>query len=124
MLKTRRPSPDALRWDLLRACVEYYARKDNRVLVFLSRTAAESPEGVKLGAILEKDDDVVACPSGEDDDKFMLTFVRDMLREGTRARIVTNDLYRDHGLAPDWIKEHTVKFTIAADRFVPEDPDK
>ena len=62
---------------------------------------------------------LVTTPSGRSDDAFMISFARDQLEDGSNAKIVTNDLFRDHGVSPEWVRANTEKYTFAGPNFVP-----
>jgi len=70
---------------------------------------------------------IIKCPSGACDDGFMINYARDLETDkqeqgSSRARIVTNDHFRDHHGLVDraWVREHTVKYTFVGVRFVPQ----
>ena len=49
----------------------------------------------------------------------MISFARDQLEDGSNAKIVTNDLFRDHDVSPEWVRANTEKYTFAGPNFVP-----
>jgi hypothetical protein len=125
--------PFNLNWSQLSRAADYYKKRGRRAYAFLRRTRNWCPQDWEVRQLARDfgNDFLVRCPPGADDDDFMITFASDFEGEGdatqpARVRIVTNDLFRDHIGRVDnaWVEEHTVKYTFAAGRFVPQAQEK
>lgn len=110
-----------LQWDQLVAAACHYQQRGKKIFIFIRRSVEQGSHTSSLARIRAEfgSDSVVLCPAGADDDKFMISFARS--REGG-ARIVTNDLFRDHWEEVDkrWVQENTIKYAFAAGSFIPE----
>lgn len=110
-----------LQWDQLVAAACHYQQRGKKFFIFIRRSVEQGHNASGLARIRAEfgPDSVVLCPAGADDDKFMISFARS--RDGG-ARIVTNDLFRDHWEEVDrrWVQENTIKYAFAAGSFIPE----
>ena len=63
------------------------------------------------------------CPSGCDEDRFIIDWAQDKLAAGTSAVVVSNDQYRNHVatriIGPDWVSQHCIKFMFVGGEFRP-----
>lgn len=114
-------NPPEKMWNKLISAAEYY--QDHMVRIFIPRLHTENAQ-LKLVLDIVGKDSIVTTPSGISDDKFMISHAMDLEKSGLLVRIVTNDLFRDHGLSPPWVVKNTVKYAFAAGCFVPENIDK
>jgi len=129
--------PSDFNWTQLLAAGSYYKQRGKQVFAFIPRTREWNPCDPNVKRLTEEigSDFIVRCPPGISDDKFMITFARDLEDEFNKnrmqnsresikpviVRIVTNDLFRDHcEVDKMWVQEHTMKFAFAGGRFVPQ----
>merc|ERR1712048_1155882 len=107
-----------LNWEQLKAAGTHYKRKGNKMLVFLPRVKGlKELHDVQLRKLASElgEKSLVFTPVGVSDDRFMITYAQD----DDQTRIVTNDLFRDHGVDATWVQNKCVKFAFAGGRFVP-----
>jgi len=119
--------PAHLDWTQLMAAGQYYKDRGKEVLAFLRRTGEWKPQDADVRRLTFElgDEFIVRCPPGACDDEFMITYAQDceeQRQDGqVKVRIVTNDLFRDHvHVDASWVQQHTIKYTFAAGRFVPQ----
>ena len=114
--------------------IEYFLKKGYRVEAFLPEWAYYGGKSGNMFAhehtLLKKFVDpgpsqsIMLCPSGADDDKWILQNAKEKIEEGWEVIVLSNDMYRDHvasGTVDDaWMKKHAVKFSwMQNNKFFP-----
>merc|ERR1719409_1978954 len=115
-------------WHLLDAATSHYVTGEFKdIVVFLPLRVAHSRDGEYFALRWSGKATVVGCPHGVEsgviDDQFMIEYAKKKIREGRRVRIITDDNFRDHGVAQEWRRKNTGKFVFVGDEFVVKYPD-
>jgi len=120
--------------------IDYFLKKGYLVEAFLPEWAYYGGKNGNMFAhehtVLEKYVDpstgvaktIMTCPSGADDDKWILQRAKEKADEGYEVVVLSNDMYRDHiaagTITEGWMKKHAAKFSwIGGNQLFPMLPD-